>query len=224
MPMKYLFLMGATGFLAVAPASAQSRGAATFEGPWIATLGGYDGNTSQHAQDDAIDPDVDESVDGFVYGFAAGYDKDLGKLVLGIEGELTDSTAESDEGNGFADFGLGEVAAGRDLYLGARLGVKVTPATLIYAKLGYTNARFNYVAAHDGDEEDYRVNLDTDGYRVGLGVEQKLGLNAFAKVEYRYSNYSEGEIDFEAEGIPDGNSFATDADRHQVMLGVGYRF
>lgn len=222
--MKYLFLLSVTGFLVVSPAAAQSRGAATFEGPWVAAMGGYDGITSQSAQDDAIDPDIDESIDGFVYGFAAGYDKDLGKLVLGIEGELSDSTAESDEDNGFADFGLGEVAAGRDLYLGARIGVKVTPATLIYAKAGYSNARFNYVAGNDDGDEDYRVNLDTDGYRVGFGVEQKLGPNAFAKAEYRYSNYSEGEIDFEAEGVPDGNTFATDTDRHQVMLGVGYRF
>ena len=59
---------------------------------------------------------------------------------------------------------------------------------------------------------------------MGAGVEQKIGSNAFAKVEYRYSNYNTGEIDFEAEGIEDSDQFDIDTDRHQVVAGVGWRF
>ncbi len=47
--------------------------------------------------------------------------------------------------------------------------------------------------------------------------------NSFVKLEYRYSNYSEGEIDLEGD-LPDSDRFDTDLDRHQIVAGVGFRF
>ena len=114
------------------------------------------------------------------------------------------------------------VDAGRDIYVGGRVGFKATPKTLIYAKGGYTNARFNVVGT-DGTTETSR-HLDADGWRVGAGVEQKLGPRTFAKVEYRYSNYNKGEVDFEDPNVPDSSRFDIDTDRHQVVASVGVRF
>jgi outer membrane immunogenic protein len=223
---KGIAFLLATGSLAVivAPAAAQDS---TFSGPWVAGVGGYDKNKAGSTVDDDADPnngvfEQDESADGIVYGGAVGYDVDLGSMVIGGEAELTDSTADSEFGNPNSDFGLGSVDAGRDIYVGVRAGFKATPSTLLYAKGGYTNARYNFIGS-DGTT-NYEENLDTDGWRVGAGVEQKLGSNAFAKIEYRYSNYSRGEIDFEAEGIADSDRFDIDTDRHQVMAGVGWRF
>jgi outer membrane immunogenic protein len=223
---KGIAFLLATGSLAfvVAPAAAQDT---TFTGPWVAGVGGYDKNKAGSSVDDDADPnngvfEQDESADGIVYGAAIGYDFDLGGVVVGGEAELTDSTADSKYGDPNSDFGLGSVDAGRDIYVGARVGYKVTPSTMLYAKGGYTNARYNFIGS-DGTT-NYKENLDTDGWRVGAGVEQKLGSNAFAKVEYRYSNYSKGEIDFEATGIADSDRFDIDTDRHQVMAGVGWRF
>jgi outer membrane immunogenic protein len=214
-----LLAAGSAVALAV-PASAQEdRG---FSGPWIAGVGGYDRNQAGSSQDDGVNVDQDQNAEGVVYGVAAGYDADLGTMVIGAEAELTDSTADSDYSDPYTNFGLGTVDTGRDIYVGARVGYKVTPSTLLYAKGGYTNARFNY-AGTDGTT-NYERNLDTDGWRVGGGVEQKIGSNAFARVEYRYSNYSEGEIDFEATGVADSDRFDIDTDRHQVMAGVGWRF
>lgn len=65
--------------------------------------------------------------------------------------------------------------------------------------------------------------LDTDGWRVGAGVETALGEKAFAKIEYRYSNYNEGEFDFNGT-TPDSSRFRIDTDRHQVVASVGLRF
>jgi outer membrane immunogenic protein len=223
---KGIAFLLATGSLAfvVAPAAAQDT---TFTGPWVAGVGGYDKNKAGSSVDNDADPnngvfEQDESADGIVYGAAIGYDFDLGGVVVGGEAELTDSTADSKYGDPNSDFGLGSVDAGRDIYVGARVGYKVTPSTMLYAKGGYTNARYNFIGS-DGTT-NYKENLDTDGWRVGAGVEQKLGSNAFAKVEYRYSNYSKGEIDFEATGIADSDRFDIDTDRHQVMAGVGWRF
>ena len=98
----------------------------------------------------------------------------------------------------------------------------MTPQTLLYAKAGYTNARFK--ASLDGDTVDQTSSFDTDGYRLGAGVEQAIAERAFVKLEYRYSNYSEGEIDFEDDTLPDSGRVDLDLDRHQIVAGVGIRF
>lgn len=219
---KGLAILAASASLAAigAPAMAQET---TFSGPWIAGVAGYDINKTGSTRD-VDDQELDESIEGLSYGVGLGYDADMGGLVVGAEAELTDSTADSDEAPVFGaqNFGISGIEAGRDIYVGGRIGVKATPQTLVYAKGGYTAARYNY-RGNDGTT-DYSTNIDVDGWRAGAGVEQKLGGNAFAKVEYRYSNYSKGEVDFEATDIADGDRFDVDLDRHQVMAGVGWRF
>ena len=217
---KGLALIAATSLTAVsAPAFAQDT---EFSGPWVAGVAGYDINKAGSSQDDDVNEDRDESVEGLMYGAAAGYDIDLGTMVVGAEAELTDSKADTDYDNNFNTFGLGALDAGRDLYVGARAGFKATPSTLIYGKAGYTNARYNYVGG-DGTT-NYNQNLDTDGWRLGAGIEQKFGAMTFGKIEYRYSNYKEGEIDFEAQNIADSDRFDIDTDRHQIVASVGIRF
>ena len=219
---KGLALIAATVSVAAlsAPAAAQES---NWSGPWIAGVAGYDINKTGSSRD-VDNQDIDQSIEGATYGVGLGYDADMGGFVVGAEAELTDSTADSDTSPVFGtqNFGLSGVAAGRDIYAGVRVGVKATPSTLVYAKGGYTAARYNYRGT-DGTT-DYNSNIDLDGWRAGAGVEQKLGSNAFAKLEYRYSNYSEGEVDFEAANVADGDRFTTDLDRHQIMAGVGWRF
>jgi len=217
---KGLALIAAGTVLAIAaPAAAQDKG---FSGPWVAGVAGYDINKAGSSQDNDVNPDQNRSAKGVVYGAAAGYDADLGNIVVGGEAELTDSTADSKYDNNFVDYSLGSVDAGRDIYVGARAGFKATPRTLIYAKGGYTNARFNAVGTN-GTTETTR-HLDTDGWRAGAGIEQKLGPRTFAKVEYRYSNYKKGEVDFEDPNVPDSSRFNIDTDRHQVVASAGVRF
>lgn len=219
---KGIALLLAAGSAVALSVPAMAQDDSSFSGPWIAGVAGYDINQAGSSQDDGVNVDLDQNAEGLAYGAGVGYDVDMGGVVLGAEAELTDSTADSDYSDPYTNFGLGAVDAGRDIYVGARAGFKATPSTLVYAKGGYTNARFNFIGT-DGTT-NYDRNIDTDGWRVGAGVEQKLGSNAFAKVEYRYSNYSKGEIDFEAEGVPDSDRFEIDTDRHQVMAGVGWRF
>lgn len=214
-------LAASVGLAAISvPASAQDTG---FSGPWIAGIAGYDINKTGSSRD-VDNQDIDQSIEGATYGAAIGYDMDMGGLVVGAEAELTDSTASRDNQPAFGTqtFGISDVSVGRDIYVGGRVGVKATPSTLVYVKGGYSAARFNYTG-NDGTA-DFRTNIDLDGWRAGAGVEQKIGSNAFAKLEYRYSNYSEGEIDFEADNVGDTDRFDVDLDRHQVMAGVGWRF
>jgi outer membrane immunogenic protein len=213
-----LAIIGAASVAFAAPAFAQDS---DLTGPWVAGVAGYDINKAGSSVDADID-DVDESVEGVMYGVALGYDYDMGNIVVGAEAELTDSNADTDYDDTPETFGLGAVDVGRDIYVGARLGYKVAPTTLVYAKAGYTNARYNYVGGNG--TTDYSQHLDADGYRVGAGVEQGFGTNAFGRLEYRYSNYSEGELDFETPDVSDTDRFDIDTDRHQVVASVGWRF
>lgn len=205
-----------------APAMAQDATDGTFTGPRVEALVGYDVSKAGSSIDDDVNDENDQSIDGVTYGAALGYDFNVGGVVLGVEGEYTDSSADVEIDNGDPEnFGLGDVNAGRDLYVGVRAGVLASPDLLLYAKGGYTNARYNLNGSFDGEE--YRAKIDTDGFRVGAGAEYALNENTFAKIEYRYSNYSSAELDFE-NARDDVDLGEIDTDRHQVMLGFGYRF
>jgi outer membrane immunogenic protein len=163
---------------AATPALAQDG---SFQGPRVEVIAGWDRAET-----------VAGGASGFTYGGAVGYDLQRGTSVFGVDAEVTGSTADE-------CFGGACLKAGRDLYIGGRLGAVIAPNTLVYAKAGYTNARMigETSTAHDA------VNLD--GYRVGAGVERAFG-PYYGKIEYRYSSYSQ------------------DVERHQVLAGIGYRF
>lgn len=220
--MKTIALIATGSLVALAtPAMAQSTGGSTFTGPRIGVTGGYDVVGAGSSVDDDVNEDNEQSMDGFAYGVTAGYDFDLGGAVVGIEGEYTDSTAKTEFDDGdFEGFGFGNVDAGRDLYVGARVGAKVAPDALLYAKGGYTNAKLN-ILSNDGDTETDR-DFKLDGWRVGAGAEYAVGRNTYVNLEYRYSNYEDANIE-----LGDGSTtpnFDVDTDRHQVMAGVGMRF
>jgi len=150
----------------------------------------------------------DEGTSGVLYGVGAGYDFQAGNAVFGIEAEAADST--SDECNTTGAIVGDElcVSAGRDLYVGGRVGAVVGGSTLLYAKAGYTNARVN-VAYDDGTAAtgpDFDGHQNLDGVRAGAGAQFGIGPNTYIKTEYRYSNYQDG------------------FDRHQVVGGFGFRF
>lgn len=206
----------------LAPAAASAQDAAPFTGFRVEALAGYDNFRSGEADDgdNTSEDEGDESIDSIAYGIGVGYDFSVGSVSAGIEAEYVDTAAEQD----FAETIdgtelLGEIGIGRDLYIGGRLGFTVTPRTLVYAKAGYTNTSIESTFSGVGDSLDFDTNVD--GYRLGAGVEQMLGTNAFIKAEYRYSNYSDLQFDDELFADED---LDIDIDRHQVLAGVGFRF
>ncbi len=177
------------------PALAQNS--APFTGPRIEGIVGWDRNQVEDAG----------KKDGVVYGVGVGYDMQVGGGVAGIEAEATDSSADTcaEDVNAIGDHLC--VGAKLDLYVGGRFGAVVGGNNLIYAKAGYTNARFGYDYDDGGDgSADFGGGRNLDGVRVGAGVEHKLGSRSFIKAEYRYSNYEQG------------------VEKHQVVGGFGFRF
>lgn len=219
---KAFALLVATSAAALAtPAMAQDADA-PFTGPRIGITAGWDSIQAGSSSDIDNEPgNNDQSIDGVAYGVNLGYDFDLGGAVVGIEGEYTDSTAKTEFNNGdFEGFGFGKVDAGRDLYIGARVGAKVAPDVLLYAKGGYTNAKLNILNNNGTAETNYDYKID--GWRAGAGVEYAISGNTYMNVEYRYSNYSDGDV-IRPNGTT-GVDLNIDTDRHQIMAGLGMRF
>lgn len=210
-----IFFALAAGFVAAAtPALAQDgppSERAPFTGPRVEVIGGWDRLSNQNLG-------VRNHTDGFVYGLGAGYDVQFGGAIIGVEGDATLSTAKQKATGILVPGDVDTLRADRDLYIGARAGFAIAPATLLYVKGGYTNARFT--ATYVAPAGVYQRGSGTlDGWRVGAGIEQKFsafGPGGFIKAEYRYSNYSNLNV---------GNANSdVDVDRHQVVAGVGVRF
>jgi outer membrane immunogenic protein len=196
--LRYLILPALAAGAVAAPALAQDepapppapaeRIAAPFTGARVEALAGYDGD--------------------LVYGGALGYDHQFGRLVLGIEGELSDSTGKDCFTAAFAPGDRFCTLTGRNIALGGRIGVALAPATLLYGKVGYTNQRVtvDYLAGSPPAVPSFRVSNDLDGIRLGAGIEQKIGRHAYIKGEYRYSDYENGDF------------------KHDGVIGLGFRF
>lgn len=215
-------LLAGTTIAFAAPASAQVEDESPFTGLRAQVVTGLDMVGAGSSVDDDGEDNNDQSAEGVIYGAAVGYDIDFGSVVVGPEAEFAWSSADTDFNDGdFEGFGFGNVEAERDLYLGARVGARVGERALAYVKGGYTNATFD-IRSNDGTAE-FREGYDVDGYRVGGGVEVAISQNAFINAEYRYSNYSDAEVDFDGT-LPDSDRFEVDLDRHQVAVGVGVRF
>ena len=220
---KIASLVAASLAALATPAVAQTAGDVPFSGVRVGAEVGYDHIRSGSSEDVDNTRDLKQSIDGVTYGGVVGYDFAAGDaLRIGAEASYAGSTAGRDFDNENPTvFNLGNVKADRDIYVGGRVGVVTSPSTMIYAKGGYTNQRYSVVGTDGTTSLDGK--LDTDGWRVGAGAEFAVGRNAYIGAEYRYSNYSEGEVDFEGT-TPDTSRFNLDTDRHQVVATAGVRF
>lgn len=191
--LKYCLAALVAAAALASPASAQDEPSAAepidFTGFKVEGLAGYD--------------------DGLVYGAGAGYDYQTGRFVIGIEGELGDSTDEDCLPTGtFAPGDRFCASTGRNLYAGGRIGFAVAPRTLLYGKVGYVNQRVtvDYTAGTPPTIASFRTSANLDGIRLGAGLERKIGRNVYVKAEYRYSDYENGDF------------------KHDGVFGIGFRF
>ncbi len=169
----------AAALLAATPAVAQDNRPA-WQGFHVEGLAGLDHTIGQHGG-------------GVVYGMGVGYDVKAGRAVLGIDAEATDSSYRGCMTAVIVATDRLCASPGRELSIGLRAGILVSPNVLLYAKGGYTNARF-HVDYDDGTPagtNNFNFSQNLDGFRVGGGAELKVGRQAFIRVEGRYSNYKQ---------------------------------
>jgi outer membrane immunogenic protein len=154
---------------------------------------------------------------GVVYGGEIGYDYNLGVasvgLYAGIQGASTKECSEV-----YAEVETC-AEAGRNITLGARAGVNVTPSTLLYVKGGYSNGqlRMKFID-HVDSAKSFGVNEDMDGYHLGAGAQMTFLSGLYAKLEYVRTDYSDYKITSGSATLKGG------IDRDNVIFAVGMRF
>jgi len=198
---RFAFALLAAAAIA-GPAVAQE--AKNFNGPFIGGQIGWQQDRQSLDLSTVPPSTIRAKGDGFAYGGQLGYDLNLGGGVIGVETSLTGRT-------GTSRFPTFDLESGRTINVTARAGWLVTPEGLLYARGGYSNARFS-ITNPAGSAEN------RDGYTVGAGYEQMLGKNVSARIEYNYSDYGNDTLP----GIGGGASL--NYHRHALMTGVNFRF
>jgi outer membrane immunogenic protein len=144
--MKNLFIATAlTAAVVAAPAAARD-----FTGPRVEATVGFD------------DIRNGAEVTDVTYGAGIGYDRQFGRVVLGV-----DAVAAN-------------VFDRADLGAGARLGYVAKDNVMLFGRVGYTNLNAASAAS----------NLE--GVTVGGGVEANVAGPFYGKVEYRYTDFTGG--------------------------------
>jgi outer membrane immunogenic protein len=174
------------------PANAES-----FQGPYVGAQAGWNQDSIGATGSDVGRLDIHESRASFVGGVYAGYDYQVTPhIVLGVEAGFDLAADDASRVGGAL------IDPNYSFDVGARAGYMVGEKTLVYVRGSYENMRAQVqngsVSGHD----------TFDGWGVGGGVERFVADNVSARVEYRYSDLS------------NGGKF----DRHQALVGVAYHF
>ncbi|MBB5700241.1 outer membrane immunogenic protein [Ochrobactrum daejeonense] len=156
--------------------------------------------------------------DGFLGGIYAGYNFDLGNnIVLGIDGDVT-----------YNDVSKGVDVFDGDVVVGD-FETKLRWSGAVRARVGYAADRFlPYLAGgvafgsikNDGSIAGvgFSESKTLTGWTVGAGVDYAATDNLIVRLEYRYTDYGDKDIDFG--GLSVNQDFRT----NEVRLGVAYKF
>lgn len=204
------FLIATAAAMVVAtPAFAQDEAPAPeseLTGFSVALIGGVDALTIQ--ENNAAD-----SARGAMYGGTIGYDHQVGKIVVGVQGEITDSTASYDIEDLIVNGDEFSSQAGRDIYGGVRVGFPTGTHSMVYLGGGYVSSQITSVYT---DNSGTISETETrGGFRVSMGFEGG-SKNVFGRIEMRYQDLG----DYTVFTIPTG--FART--NTQIVAGIGVRF
>ena len=192
--MRKGLILAVTALFAFLPAS--HLWAQSFDGPFAGVHVGRQ-QTDIRNLDTGLGTQVLEADrQSFTGGLFGGYDRQVApRIVLGAEAGVDIAS----------DDALAAIDPKRSLDFTGRAGYLLDPTTLAYVRGGYTNARIETSASSlIASESEYR-----DSWTLGAGIERKILKKISARLEYRYSDLSEGEGTF---------------DRHRFLAGIAYRF
>ena len=191
---------------ALSAAIAAPASATEFDGPFVGAQVGWQSEKMRNTASSFGVVPVDDRVNAVTGGIYAGYDKLVSdRIVIGAEGGL--DFASDDEIQTTAAGTTFSVDPKYSFDLTARAGFLATPDTLVYARGGYTNARVR--TSLTGAVASVSDSDNQDGWLLGAGIEQQVKKNVSARLEYRYSKFSED----------DGKD-----QRNRVLAGLSYRF
>ena len=152
----------------------------SWTGPYVGIVGGGAFGDSQH------NPGTNSfSTSGWLIGATLGYNWQMGRLVYGIEGDLSwvDNSGNSAQAAPFA--GTATTSETYNMTLRGRIGWTFTERLMVYGTGGYAGA--NVKAEVPGlSEEKFR-----SGWTLGLGAEYAIAPQWTVKGEWLYADYGD---------------------------------
>jgi outer membrane immunogenic protein len=180
--------------------AATSAHADTFSGPSVGVQGGWEQNNVNNPTTAVGPTTVHAKGDTGTIGVFAGYDYKLTpQVVVGAQAELNFPVTAH-----FGD-GVTTIDPKRSIDLSLRAGYLLDQKTLAYVRAGYANQRDSVAIPTLATY----VSGSQNGWLVGAGLERAVTKNVTGRIEYRYTDLSEGNGKW---------------DRHQVLAGVAYHF
>lgn len=213
------FVLAPAAFAAAVAFAASPAMAYDYNGLYAGIQAGYGfGDTEQAfgaiGGPYAVSPTEEAEFDGFVGGAHLGFNLPLGTMwLIGLEGDLEFSDQHgTDNDNGGHTNGFNANWQGS---LRARLGVLLSPATLLYATAGATKLHGDFTK-EDAPEDSDEASLS--GWTGGGGLETELSPNVSGRIEYRYSDYGSDEGEIATYGVQ------VSPTSQEVRVGVSFDF
>lgn len=238
------------------PAYEPAPAAPTMEAPFSWT-GFYLGVAAGYGMTD-YDLEIEDELTGAPFGFglgvdgfsgegwlgeaSVGFDYQVGRMVLGVLGDVrwtnfeTDAYAEIELPAGEIETATLGVEGSIETELGwdalVRAGFLVNDRALLYALGGYSYQQFDlgydiYGPAEGGPFPSDSTDEDRHGWTVGVGLEAMLTQNVSLKTEYRYTQFDDISYDIgELIGGEDDSvaELSLDPSQHTFAVGVNYKF
>lgn len=164
------------------------------------------------------------AIDGIAGGLFAGVKFEIGEnAFIGLEANVGTGNAETSEKEREAD-GEGEYKSEAKTSYGiaALAGLKITPSTSLYGRLGYQRTKYEHSlrAFIPGDGEYSLSESDTyGGFRVGIGMETALTEHLAVRVDWSQTHYSSKSIRLTEQDVVDFEPVET-----LFQVGVSYNF
>lgn len=194
------------------------------DGFYVGLQGGYDSYRVKQTDTDGVSTaSTSMNPTGWVGGLFAGYGMDFNQFYLGGEAFINDSSASST--NSFNNStssvsGSQKLSVQQSYGLALIPGIKFTPTTLTYIRLGYNWAHLKASASVSGTGiDDYSASAShtSSGFNYGVGIETlvpQLSDHVSLRAEYSHTSYSNF--------TPGGGDLKFSPSDNQFMLGIIY--
>ncbi len=200
-----------------APAYYSPEPVFSWTGFYIGINGGY--GWSKFSGTGTFGPDS-VTARGWLGGATAGYNYQMGRFVLGVEGDFDWANVKHDE-----PLFAGTITLKNDYFItaAARLGYAFD-RTLLYGKVGAAWTRDKY-DGNDGAGGTVTGSSNRSGWMLGAGVEYAIWNNLSAKLEYDYLMFGSVTPSLTTTGgLAVVGTASVSLKTHIVKAGLNWRF
>lgn len=161
--------------------------------------------------------------DGFAGGGLVGCDYQMDRIVVGAFADYQLQDLKWSAGLALGpNSGKLETSLGDQWSVGVRAGITLTPTTLLYGQVGYTEAKSDPITLSINGTAVGSVGVeDAQGWFVGGGIESEFLMpNLFLALDYRFTRFDSRAIDLG--GLPATANLDTDV--HAIKAILTYKF